>query len=169
MTNLLSIHTIRFIVLLLIQVLLLSHVNFLGNINPYPYILFVLLFPVKNNRLIFILLSFLLGLLIDMFLDSGGIHAAATATIAFIRPAALKFSFGAVYEHNAIKFGNVDFGQRITYITILVLIHHFILFLLEIFNFSKILLVLKNTLFSSIFTILLCVLITIIFGGTNKK
>ena len=169
MTNLLSIHTIRFIVLLLIQVLLLSHVNFLGNINPYPYILFVLLFPVKNNRLIFILLSFLLGLLIDMFLDSGGIHAAATVTIAFIRPAALKFSFGAVYEHNAIKFGNVDIGPRITYITILVLIHHFILFLLEIFNFSKIFLVLKNTLFSSIFTILLCVLITIIFGGTNKK
>ncbi|MEJ6792411.1 MAG: rod shape-determining protein MreD [Lacinutrix sp.] len=169
MTNLFSIHNIRFIVLLLLQVLILSQVNFMGYINPYPYILFVLLFPVKNNRILFILLSFILGILIDMFLDSGGIHAAATVTIAFIRPASLKFSFGAVYEHNAIKFGNVDFGQRITYITILTLIHHFILFLLEIFNFSQILLVLKNTLFSSIFTILLCLLITIIFSSTNKK
>ncbi|WP_055447909.1 hypothetical protein [Lacinutrix mariniflava] len=169
MTNLLSIHTVRFIVLLLLQVLLLSHVNFMGYINPYPYILFILLFPIKNNRMLFILLSFLLGLLIDMFLDSGGIHAAAAVTIAFIRPVALKFSFGSVYDHQTVRFSNVDFGQRITYISILTVIHHFILFSLEIFNFSKILLVLKNTLFSSIFTIIICLLISIIFSGTNKK
>ncbi|APY01153.1 rod shape-determining protein MreD [Lacinutrix venerupis] len=169
MTNFLSIHTIRFVILLLLQVLLLSHVNFMGYINPYPYILFILLFPIKNNRMLFILLSFLLGLFIDMFLDSGGIHAAASVTIAFIRPAALKFSFGALYDHQAIKFNQVDFGQRFIYISILTLIHHFILFSLEIFNFSKIILVLQNTLFSSIFTILLSILITIIFSGTNKK
>ncbi|WP_299890243.1 rod shape-determining protein MreD [uncultured Lacinutrix sp.] len=169
MTSIFSIHTIRFIVLLLVQVLILSHINFMGYINPYLYILFIILFPIKNNRLIFILLSFLLGLLIDMFLDSGGIHAAASVTIAFIRPAALKFSFGAVYEHQAVKFSSIDFGQRITYITILTVIHHFILFSLEIFNFSKIILVLKNTLFSSIFTIILCVLVTIIFSRNEKK
>jgi len=169
MTNFLSIHTLRFVILLLLQVLLLSYVNFMGYINPYPYILFVLLFPVKNNRMLFILLSFLLGLSIDMFLDSGGIHAAATVTIAFLRPAALKFSFGAVYEHQTVKFSTADFGQRITYIAILTGIHHLILFSLEIFNFYKILLILQNTLFSSIFTILISLLITIIFNGTNKK
>jgi len=169
MTNLFSIHTLRFIILLLIQVLVLSHINFMGYINPYLYILFIILYPIKNNRLLFILLSFLLGLLIDMFLDSGGIHAAASVTIAFLRPAALKFSFGAVYEHQAVKFSAVDIGQRLTYISILTIIHHFILFSLEIFNFSKIILVLKNTLFSSIFTIIMCVLITIIFSRNEKK
>jgi len=169
MTNLFSIHTIRFILLLLIQVLVLSHVNFMGYINPYIYILFIILFPLKNNRMLFILLSFLLGLFVDMFLDSGGIHAAAAVTIAFIRPAALKFSFGALYDHQTIKFSSTDFGQRITYISILTIIHHFILFSLDFFNLSKILLILKNTLFSSIFTIILCLLITIIFSGTNKK
>ncbi|WP_290697522.1 rod shape-determining protein MreD [Lacinutrix sp.] len=169
MNNLLSIHTVRFVVLILLQVLLFSNINFMGYINPYPYVLFIFLFPVKNNRMVFILISFLLGLFIDMFLDSGGIHAAAAVTIAFIRPAALKFSFGAVYDHQAVKFNNVDFGQRVTYISILTIIHHFILFSLEIFNFSKILLVLQNTLFSSIFTIILCLLISIIFSGSNKK
>jgi len=169
MTNFFSIHTIRFVVLSLIQVLLLSHINFMGYLNPYPYILFVLLFPIKNNRMLFILLSFLLGLLIDIFLDSGGIHAAACVTIAFIRPVALKYSFGALYEHQTVKFSNADFVQRITYISILTIIHHLVLFLLEIFNFSRILLVLKHTLFASILTIILCLLITIIFSGTNKK
>ncbi|OIQ21947.1 rod shape-determining protein MreD [Lacinutrix sp. MedPE-SW] len=169
MTSLFSIHTVRFIVLLLLQVWVLSHVNFLGYINPYLYILFIALYPIKNNRMLFILLSFLLGLFIDMFLDSGGMHAAAAVTIAFIRPAALKFSFGAIYEHQAVKFGNTDFGQRLSYLTILTIIHHFVLFSLDFFNFSKIILILKNTLFSSIFTIILCVLVTIIFSRNEKK
>lgn len=168
MTSIFSIHTIRFIVLLLAQVLVLNHINFLGDINPYLYILFIFLYPIKNNRLLFLFLSFLLGLSVDLFSDTGGIHAAACVTIAFIRPAVLKFAFGAVYEHQAVKFGSTDIGQRITYIAILAIIHHFILFSLEIFNFSKIILVLKSTLYSSIFTILLCVLITIIFSRKNK-
>ncbi|AEH01368.1 rod shape-determining protein MreD [Lacinutrix sp. 5H-3-7-4] len=169
MTSLFSIHTVRFILLLLLQVLVLSHVNFMGYINPYLYILFIALYPIKNNRMLFILISFLLGLFIDMFLDSGGMHAAAAVTIAFIRPAALKFSFGAIYEHQAVKFSNTDFGQRLSYFTILTIIHHFVLFLLDFFNFSKIILILKNTLYSSIFTIILCVLVTIIFSRNEKK
>lgn len=169
MTNIFSKNTVRFIVLLLVQVVVLSHINFMGFVNPYVYILFIILYPIKNNRMLFILLSFLLGLLVDMFLDSGGIHAAASVTIAFIRPVALKTSFGAVYEHQALKFNSIALGQRITYITTLTFIHHLVLFSLEFFNLSKIILILKSTLFSSIFTIILCVLMTILFSSSNKK
>jgi hypothetical protein len=100
-------------------------------------------------------------------MDSGGVHAAAAVTIAFIRPFVLKFSFGAVYDHQTMKFSNVEFGSKLTYITILTLVHQFILFSLEIFNFSKIILILQYTLFSSIFTIIICVLTTIIFSRRN--
>src|SRR5210317_2097644 len=92
-------NVLRFIVLILLQALVLDKVNFLGYINPYLYILFIILYPINNNRLFFILISFLLGLTLDMFLDSGGVHAAACVTIAFIRPGILKFAFGAIYEH----------------------------------------------------------------------
>lgn len=168
MNNLLSIHTVRFVVLILLQVLLFSNINFLGYINPYIYILFIILYPVKNNRILFLFISFLMGLIIDIFMDSGGINATAALVVAFIRPAVLKFSFGAVYEHQALKFNNIDFGQRLTYMTILTFIHHFTYFLFEIFNISKIILVLQNTLFSSIFTITLCILITSIFSTKSK-
>tara|TARA_R110000751_G_scaffold119345_2_gene219891 strand:+ start:38593 stop:39099 length:507 start_codon:yes stop_codon:yes gene_type:complete len=168
MNNLLSIHTVRFVVLILLQVLLFSKINFLGYINPYIYILFIVLYPVKNNRILFLFISFLMGLIIDIFMDSGGVNATAALVVAFIRPAVLKFSFGAVYEHQALKFNNIDFGQRLTYITILTFIHHFTYFLLEIFNISKIILVLQHTLFSSIFTITLCILITSIFSTKSK-
>ncbi|MFD2822070.1 rod shape-determining protein MreD [Lacinutrix iliipiscaria] len=168
MNSVISRNALRFIILVLLQILVLSYVNFLGYINPLLYILFIILFPVKNNRVAFLLLSFLLGITIDMFLDSGGMHAAACVTIAFIRPAVLKFCFGAVYEHQTIKFNQVEFGSKLTYITILTVIHHLILFLFEVFNFSKIILVLQKTLFSSIFTIILCVLVTIIFSRKTK-
>ncbi|UPS90256.1 rod shape-determining protein MreD [Bizionia sp. M204] len=164
MNNNVLLYSVQFIVLVLAQVLVFNHINFLGSINPYIYVIFILLFPVNNNRLVFLLLSFALGLTIDMFSDSGGVHAAAAVTIAFIRPVVLKFCFGSVYEHHTIKFKNVDFGAKVIYFIILTFIHHFILFALEIFNFNDIILVLQKTLFSSIFTIILCLITTILFS-----
>lgn len=168
MNSVISLNSIRFIILVLTQVLICNHINFLGYINPYIYILFIVLFPTKNNRSLFILLSFLLGLTIDLFSDSGGIHAAASVFIAYARPLILRSSFGVQYENYAIKFDNVEFGSKLSYITFLTLIHHIIFFSLEIFSASKIILVLQKTLFSSIFTILLCMLVTIIFSRKTK-
>ncbi|PIA81121.1 rod shape-determining protein MreD [Gaetbulibacter sp. 4G1] len=168
MNSIISLNSVRFLVLVLTQVLICNHINFLGYVNPNVYILFIILFPVKNNRSLFILMSFLLGLIIDLFLDSGGIHAAACVFIAYTRPIILKFSFGMVYEHQNMKFNTVDFGAKLTYITIMTVVHHIILYSLEIFSISKIILVLQKTLFSSIFTIILCVLLIIIFSRKSK-
>ncbi|WP_299337218.1 rod shape-determining protein MreD [uncultured Psychroserpens sp.] len=159
---------IRFFVLILAQVLIFNNINFLGYVNPYPYILFILLFPVNNNRSLFIFMSFMLGLFVDIFSDSGGVHAAACVTIAFIRPAILKFAFGMVYEHQNIKFNNTEFGNRVIYFSILIAIHHFIMFLLEIFNISNIILVFQKTLFSSTFTLIFCILISILFSNKQR-
>ena len=156
-------HITRFILLVLLQVLILNHINFLDYINPYAYILFILLYPISNNRQLFIFLAFVLGITIDLFSDSGGVHAAACVTIAYIRPSVLKFAYGTSYEHQTVKIANSEFGQRLTYFTILVLLHHIILFSLEVFNTSYILLILKKALFSSIFTILLCLIFTVLF------
>ncbi|MFV9552519.1 rod shape-determining protein MreD [Algibacter sp. PT7-4] len=168
MNSVFSVHTIRFITLVLTQVLILNHINFLGYVNPYIYILFIALFPVKNNRIILMLLSFLIGITIDMFLDTGGIHAAASVFIAYFRPIILKSSFGMMYHHQTIRFSNVEFGSKLTYFTLLTTLHHVVLFSLEIFSISKILLIFQKTLFSSIFTILLSIVFTIIFSKKPK-
>lgn len=168
MNSVISRNSFRFFILVFIQVLICSHVNFLGYLNPYIYILFIALFPTKGNRLLFIFLSFLIGLTVDLFSDTGGIHAAASVLIAYARPVFLRFSFGVQYENYAIKFDNIEFGSKLTYITLLTLFHHIILFSLEIFSVSKIILILQKTLLSSIFTILLCMLITIIFSRKTK-
>jgi len=157
-----------FIILVLLQALVLNNINFMGYINPYLYILFILLFPVRTNRTIIIFLGFFIGLCIDIFTDSGGIHAAASVTVAYARPLFLKTSFGMIYEHQSIKFYSTELSKRLMYFSLFTILHHFILFSLEIFNSSLIILILKKTLFSSIFTILLCFLTSILISKKRQ-
>lgn len=156
-------NSFRFLFLVLLQVLLLCNVNFLGYINPYLYVLFILLLPVNLSQTKVLFFSFLLGLCIDFFQDSGGVHAAACVVIAYLRPLVLRFSFGISYDHQTLKIGNADFRERFVYILLMVFIHHLVLFSLEIFNLEHILLILKKTLYSGIFTVLLIIFTMILF------
>lgn len=160
------INIVRFVILVFLQVLLLNNMNLAGYINPYLYILFIILYPLDGNKGLLIFLSFLLGLSIDIFEDSGGVHAAACAFIAYIRPVVLKYSFGVSYEYNSVKIKKADPMERFTYIASLVFMHHFVMFSLEFFSFKHILLLLKSTLFSGLFTIVVVVCTMILF---NRK
>jgi hypothetical protein len=168
LNNDIFINMVRFIVLVLTQVLLLNHIDFLGYINPYIYILFIIIYPFTGNKSLLIFLSFLLGLTVDFFSDSGGIHAAASVFIAYIRPFILKYSFGISYEYNTINISNTDFIKQFMYVGSMVIFHHIILFSLEIFNTNLALLFLKSTLFSSIFSIIIILSAITIFSKKTK-
>lgn len=158
----------RFLLLLFLQVLLLNHINFLGYINPYIYVLFIILFPFTGSKPLLIILSFLLGLSVDIFSDSGGVHAAASVFIAYIRPLLLKFAFGISYEYNMVKINKVPLSERVLYITVMVVLHHIILFTLEIFSVSHILLIVTSTLFSSIFSIIIMLCTLLLFSRKSS-
>jgi len=76
---------IRFLLLVLFQVLVLNNIEFLGFINPYLYILFILSLPVQTPRWFALLLAFVLGLTIDTFSNTMGMHAFASVLICFLR------------------------------------------------------------------------------------
>lgn len=168
MNNVIISNTVRFIVLLLLQVLLLNNINFMGYINPYLYVLFLILYPFNANQTLFLVLAFLLGLGVDIFEDSGGINAAACLVVAYIRPMILRFSFGVSYDYQTVRFSNTQPGSRISYVALIVFVHHFVLFLLEFFNFAHFLLLLKKTLFSGLFTIILVFLSLSLFKRRTR-
>lgn len=158
----------QFVLLLLAQIIVFNAIDLLGYINPYPYVLFLLLFPFMANRSLLLVIAFVTGLVMDIFGDSGGIHAAACLTLAYLRPVALRIAFGVSYEYNTIRISNTTLYERFVYISFLVVIHHLILFSLEVFNVNSIPYILQKTLFTSIFTIVLCMLFTILFGNQKK-
>ena len=110
----------------------------------------------------------MLGLTIDFFLDSGGIHAAACVFIAYIRPQVLKYSFGISYEYNTIKISNTDFMKQLIYVGSMVFFNHIVLFSLETFNTDHLLLLLKSTVFSSIFSTIIILSAITIFSEKPK-
>jgi hypothetical protein len=80
----------RFVALVLLQVLVLDNIQLGGYINPFPYIYFILILPINTGRLTLLFFGFLLGITLDVFSATGGIHAAACTLIAFYRPFLLK-------------------------------------------------------------------------------
>ena len=147
-------HIILALILILSQGLFFNNINFLGSINPFIYIFFIAYFPLKNNRTFFIFCAFIFGLIIDVFSDTHAIHPAATLTIAFLRPYFLKLYFGMAYEHQVVKFNSIELRQNLFYLLSIILIHHLILFGMEIFDISKTSLVIKNTFKTAIFTLI---------------
>ncbi|MET3017934.1 rod shape-determining protein MreD [Flavobacterium hydatis] len=159
MNSALLINISRFILLLAVQIIIFNNMNFLGYISPFPYILYIILFPVNGNKSGLIVSSFLLGLIMDMFCNSGGIHATACLVLAYYRPYIFKFSFGLSYEYQTIKLNDSLTPERFSFLLVSVLLHHIILFTLEAFQFNFIIDVLLRTLFSTIFTIITCIII----------
>jgi len=109
----------RFLLLLLAQVMIFNRIDLFGFINPFPYVLFIILYPVNGNKSGLLAASFLLGLSMDMFCNSGGVHAASCLILAFFRPAIFKFSFGLSYEYQTVKLNDVLTPERFSFILML--------------------------------------------------
>lgn len=161
-------NTARFFLLLLLQVVVFNNMHIFGYITPYPYILFIILFPANNDRYGLLLWSFLLGLILDMFSDSGGIHAASCLILAYYRHNLFRISFGLSYEYQTVKIQTSPLKKQLIFIGFSVLIHHFVLFCLEAFSFQLLGYALLKVLFSSIFTFIFSVLIINLFKPSKK-
>lgn len=158
----------RFILLLAAQVLVFNRIDLFGFINPFPYVLFIILFPVNGNKSALLAASFFLGLIMDMFWNSGGVHAAACLLLAYFRPAIFKFSFGLSYEYQTVRLNDSLTPERFSFILIAVVIHHFVLFILEVFKISFLWEILVRTMLSTVFTIITCIIIIYIIKP-NKR
>jgi rod shape-determining protein MreD len=168
MSSAVILNIIRFILLILAQVAIFNKINLFGFVNPYPYILFILLYPVNSNKNGLLVASFLLGIAMDMFSNSGGVHAAACVTLAYLRPTFFKFSFGLSYEYQTVKINERLTPERFSFILISLLTHHLILFLLEIFRFSFFWNILLRTILSTIFTLALCIILIYLFKPSKN-
>jgi len=163
-SNYYFINVIRFALLILVQVLVFNRLNFFGFINPMVYILFLYWYPIKQHRATFIMIGFLLGLSIDFFSDTMAINAASTVTIAYLRPAIIRFVFGVNYEFQNFKLGNATYVQQFAFLTLLIVVHHLVFFTLEIFSFANLLLILKKVVSISLASLLICLLFSSLFS-----
>lgn len=151
---------LKFVVYVLLQGLVLNHINFLGEVNPYLYVLFILHLPTGCNRTMVQIIAFLLGLSIDFFSGTIGVNAGATLLLGFLKPH-LDNTFSPREDNKMIVPGFRSYGMNtfIQYASTLVLVHHLALFALSAFTFDKLPYVLLKGVFSTLFTLLLIFII----------
>jgi len=104
MSNLYFIIAFRFVLILIVQGLIFNKFDLFGLYDPHISIIFVLIFPIKTNRIFFLIISFFFGLILDYFSNSIGINAAAFVTIAFLKPYIMNFVFGNFMIHMELKY-----------------------------------------------------------------
>ena len=162
---------IRFVILVLFQVLVINHIRLGGYVHPYVYMVFIMLLPFNTPKWQLLVLGFVLGLTVDFFTGTLGLHAGATTLMAFCRPSIISLISGNQKFENIPepKLGPLDGMWFFRYVLCLVLIHHFALFFLESFSFRLIGQVLLRIVLSVPVSIFLIMMIFYIFKSEKKK
>ena len=156
--------------LVALQVFFLNNIQVSGYVNPYVYLLFILLLPPKLPKIMVLVLGFLMGLTMDVFSDSYGIHTAATVLLAYIRPSVLSLvSIKGGEDLEEISIKQLKFGRFFTYSSILCLIHHFTLFYLEAFRLNEFVDTFGRAFFSTLISLSLLLLIESIRTNPSKR
>lgn len=159
----------QFILLVLVQVVLLNNIRLGGYINPYLYILFILLLPVRIPKSLLLFLCLITGLCIDVFSDTLGLHAAATVFLGFVRPTVLRMiSPREGYEADAKPvIGQLGVQWFLIYSSLLVFLHHLVLFYLEIFRLDEFFSTFLRVLFSSLVTLVFILISQFLFSNSS--
>lgn len=170
MINQLGRYLLSFVAILLVQVLILNNLNLGGYINPWLYVLFILILPVEMPNWVLLVFGFFTGLIIDAFLNTIGMHASATVFLAFLRPLFLRFLAPRDgYEPGSLPVpSHFGFGWFLKYAIVSITAHHLFLFIVEAFTLENFFVTLWKTILSSLAT-LVVIMIAQLFSSREKR
>lgn len=137
-----------------LQIMFMKNMVLFDKAFCFIYIGFLLLLPFETGPLLLLLLGFLLGLIIDVFYDSLGIHIAASVLVMYLRP----YWINLITPRGGYEIGMeptlklMKFEWFATYALPLIFIHHFALFYIEAGGFSMFFFTFAKVLFSALFT-----------------
>jgi rod shape-determining protein MreD len=142
---------VRFIVVVLFQVIVMDNVMISGYMVPYVYLLFILLMPFETPRGLVLVAGFVLGISIDLFEHTLGLHTAACVLLAYLRPYVLDLlSPRDGYEPDTFpRIHYYGFNWFLKYTLLMVFIHHLAVFYLEVFQLQDFLPTLLRVILSS--------------------
>ena len=170
-TSMIFVNLIRFVVSVALQVFLLKNVTLYNLATPYTYILFILLLPFDVPNILLFILAFILGITLDAFYDTPGLHAAACVVLAFVRIVFINITVQKDGFDNEPEptLSIMGFRWFFAYVFILTLFHHFFLFNLEVFRISEIQYTLSRFVLSSVFTVFLIVISGLLFFRKRER
>lgn len=164
-------HGLRFGFFLLIQVLILNQIEIGVGTQLMIYPLFIALLPVEMNTFASLGFAFGLGIFIDAMSNTYGLHTSSLLVFTYLKPIiynvfAPRDGYDQVSETNIHQMGISWFLRSFG---LLLIIHHFWFFMLEMFKLNEILFVLQKTILSVIMSFVVCILLQYLFIRKPKE
>ena len=166
---------INFIVIMMVQIFILNDIVIKSSITlmgipvfiPLIYPLILLLLPVNTPHWLTMLLGFMVGITMDLFSNTPGVHASACVVLGYVRPYLLNLFF----QQNIKELGDtvptlfrMGFRSFLLYILFALVIHHCYYYIIQIWSFKNILLIVYKTILSTLLSIILIILSQLIFA-----
>lgn len=147
--------------ILLLQIMVLNNIQFSGYVNPYIYIMIIMLLPLDLPQWLVLILSFFTGIIIDASSGTLGTHSGATVFMGFMRPFVLRYmSPRDGYEQGSYPSMKIYGFRWFLYFSLwMTLLHHFALFYLEVFRFNDFFVTFARVVVSTVFSLIFVVLI----------
>lgn len=160
---------LRFVVLFILQILLFSRMNIswgsFSYIHFYLTPIIIMLFPIRMPKPMVIVLAFIIGLLLDMYHNTPGVHAGASVLIGYLRDWVMRYiePFEGYNVDASPTIHNMGFQWFLIYSSILLFIYMLAFFSLEYFSHIFVFDILMNTIFSFIASYTVLILYMLIF------
>lgn len=160
-----------FVLIVLIQGLVVNNIQFSEYVNPMVYPIMIMMLPFELSAVVTMLVALLLGLSVDAFSDTFGLHASSALFIGYLRPTIMKYIRPKEGYDTSLIPSIQDMGVLwfFSYAAVMIFAHHIWFFSFEILRFDLFLLVAGKTFFSLFFSVGLIVLFQYIFYKPSKK
>jgi len=164
-------NVLRFVLLVLLQALVLDHLDLAnGWVVPYLYVLFILMLPFELPDWAQLLLGALNGLVMDLFTSTPGMHFTACVLMVYLRIWMLR----VLKPRDGYEFGRrptiADMGLAwwSTFAGVLITAHHIWLFQVEVYRWSGLGSTLLRALLSATLTFALSLLVQALFSRATR-
>jgi rod shape-determining protein MreD len=164
-------YLLRFVAIILLQILVVNNIELSAYINPYIYISFILLLPVTIKPWVALLIGFFTGAVVDTFSSTPGLHVAATVLLAYVRSHYLRISTTKEDIEGRIRpsMSKKGFVWFFVYCFTLTFLHHLFLFFIEIYGFQEFFSTLLRVILSTLVSVLMIVVGQFLFYNTSKS
>ena len=164
------IQAIAFFVYLFFQVIILKNAVLFHTAFCFLYVAYLLLLPVETNPLFLMATAFVMGVFIDMFYDSLGLHALSCVLIMYLRNVWLaRLTPQGGYDNSAVPAVAASGLQWfLTYSIPMVLLHHSVLFFTEAGGFQYFWFTLWKVLCSTVYTTIVILIVQYLFPGGRR-
>lgn len=160
-----------FIIMLLVQVLICNHIAICNMAVPIIFIYFIIRLPISLGKGLLFTLSFIMGLMVDIFADTLGVNALSCTLLAGLKSPVF-YAYVAKDDKNKSitpSASTLGIGTYCKYLVTMVCLYCFMVFTIEYFNFAEIKEIVIMSAASSLLTFLMLLAIDSLIIENREK